>query len=49
MNNNLFKEYFTNYQNPSGTYKKLRKAEGEWNEDQVYLTKKMLNKMKKKH
>ena len=47
MNNNLFKEYFTNYQNPSGTYKKLRKAEGEWNEDQVYLIKKMLNKMKK--
>ena len=47
INNNLFKEYFTNYRNPSDAYKKLRKAEGEWNEDQVYLIKKMLNKMKK--
>ena len=27
-------------------YKKLREAEGEWNEDQVYLIKKMLNKTK---
>ena len=27
-------------------YKKLHEAEGEWNEDQVYLIKKMLNKTK---
>ena len=45
-NNLLFKEYFTNYRSPGDMYKKLREAEGEWNEDQVYLIKKMLNKTK---
>ena len=44
----LFKEYFTNYQSPSDMYKKLRMTEGERNEDQVYVIKKMLNKMKQK-
>ena len=47
INNKLFKQYFTNYQNPSYMYKKLREAEGEINEDQVYLIKEVLNRMKK--
>ena len=38
----MFKEYFTNYRSPSDMYKKLREAEGEWNEEQ-----KVFNKMKK--
>ena len=45
----MFKEYFTNYQNPSDMYKKLRMTEGQGNEDQVYVIKKVLDKMKKKH
>ena len=36
-----------NYQIPSDLYKKLSSTEGERNEDQVYVIKKMLNKMKK--
>ena len=28
MNNELFKNYFTDYRSPSNMYKKLRKAEG---------------------
>ena len=32
--NNLFKNYFTNYQGPSDMYKKLCKTEGKKNEDQ---------------
>ena len=47
MKNGLFKEYFTNYQSPSDMYKKLRDTGGK-NEDQVYLIKEVLNKMKKK-
>ena len=47
MNNKLFKEYFTNYLNPSYMYKKLRETEGERNEDRVYLIKEVLNRMKK--
>ena len=43
----LFKEYFTNYQSPSDMYKKLRMTEGERNEDQIYVIKKVLDKMKK--
>ena len=37
INNELFKEYFTNYQNPSDMYKKLREAEGEWNKKRVFF------------
>ena len=47
INNKLFKEYFTNYQNPSDMYKKLREAGGEKNENQVCLIKKVLNRTKK--
>ena len=47
INNKLFKEHFTNYQSPSDMYKKLRETEGTGNENQVYLIKPMLNKMKK--
>ena len=43
----MFKKYFTNYQSSSDMYKKLRETEGERNEDQVYVIKKVLNKMKK--
>ena len=46
VNNKLFKEYFTHYLSPSDMYKKLRETDGERNEDQVYVIKKMLNKMK---
>ena len=48
INNELFKEYFTNYQSPSNMYKKLRETEGIRNEDRVYLIKQVLKKMKKK-
>ena len=43
----MFKHNFTNYQNPSDMYKKLRKTEGEINEDQVYSIKKILDEIKK--
>ena len=43
----LFKEYFTYYRNLSDMYEKLRMTEGEKNEDQVYLIKKVLDKIKK--
>ena len=46
VNNKLFKEYFTHYLSPSDMYKKLRETDSERNEDQVYVIKKMLNKMK---
>ena len=46
INNELFKEYFTNYQNPSDMYKKLCAAEGEWNKKRVFFIKELLNKMK---
>ena len=45
--NKLYKEYFTIYQSRSHMYKKLRKTEGEKNEDQVYLIKEVLNRMEK--
>ena len=44
INNELFKEYFTNYQDPSDMYKKLRETEGTRNENRVYLIKEMVNK-----
>ena len=47
INNELFKKYFTNYQSPSDMYKKLRKVEGEKNENRVFLIREVLNKMKK--
>ena len=47
MNYKLFNEYFINYRSPSDMYKTLWVTEGERNEDQVYVIKKMLNKMKK--
>ena len=47
ISNELFKKYFTNYQSPSDTYKKLRETEGERNENQVYLVKLGLDRMKK--
>ena len=47
MNYKLFNEYFINYRSPSEMYKTLWVTEGERNEDQVYVIKKMLNKMKK--
>ena len=43
----MFKHNFTNYQNPSDMYKKLRETEGEINEDQVYSIKKILDEIKK--
>ena len=43
----MFKEHLTNYQSPSDMYKKLRMKEGERNEQQVYVIKKVLDKMKK--
>ena len=33
ISNELLKKYFTNYQSPSDTYKKLRETEGERNEN----------------
>ena len=43
----IVKKYFTNYQSPSDMYKKLGKAEGKKNEDQLYAIIKVLDKMKK--
>ena len=48
IKNELFKEYFTNHQNPNDMYKKLHDTGGKKNDDQVYLIKEVLNKMKKK-
>ena len=47
INNELFEKYFTNYQSPGDMYKKLGKAEREWNEERVFLIRNVLNKMKK--
>ena len=43
----MLKKYFTNYRSPSDMYKKIREIEGKKNGDQVYLIKKVLNRMKK--
>ena len=47
INDSLFKCYFSKYQNPSDMYKKLRETNGKKNEDQIYLIKEILDKMKK--
>ena len=47
IKNKLFKKYFTTYQSRSDMYKKLCETEGERNEDQIYLIKEVLNRMKK--
>ena len=47
INNELLNRYFTNYRSSSDMYKRLCKTEGERNEDQVSVIKKVLNKMKK--
>ena len=44
INNELVKKYFTDYRRPS----ELHETESKKNEDQVYLIKEVLNKMKKK-
>ena len=43
----MFKKYFTDYQSPSDMYKKLRETEGTRNENQIFLIKEVLNRMKK--
>ena len=43
----MLKHYFTDYQNPSDMYKKLRETKGKRNEDQVYSIKEILDKIKK--
>ena len=48
ISNLLFKHYFTDYQNPSDMYKKLRETKGKRNEDQVYSIKEILDKIKRK-
>ena len=48
INNLLFKYYFTNYQNPSDIYEKLRETKGKRNEDQVYSIREVLNKIKER-
>ena len=47
INNDLFKNYFTNYRSPSGMYGKLIEKKGTVNEYRVYLIKEALTKMKK--
>ena len=47
IKNELFTKYYTDYRSPSDMYKKLHETEGKKNEDQVYLIKKVLNRMKK--
>ena len=43
----MFQYYFSKYQNPSDMYKKLHETKGKRNEDQVYLIKEILDKIKK--
>ena len=45
--NSAFQYHFNKYQDPSDMYKKLRETEDTKNEAQVYLIKKILNKIKK--
>ena len=47
INNELFQEYFTNYQSRSDMYKRLGQTKGALNEHRVYLIKKVLTKIKK--
>ena len=48
ISNGLFREYVTNYRNPSDMYEELRETKGAVNENRVDLIKKVLAKMKKK-
>ena len=43
----MFQYYFSKYKNPSDMYKKLHETKGKTNEDQVYLIKEILDKIKK--
>ena len=47
INNELFQEYFTDYQSPSNVYKKLSKTEGVVNEVWVYSIKKVWSKLQR--
>ena len=47
INNELFKEYFTDYQSPSNMYKKLSETEGAVNEVRVDSIKKVLSKLQR--
>ena len=47
INNLMFQYYFSKYQNLNDMYKKLREPKGKRNEDQVYLIKEILDKIKK--
>ena len=47
INNELFKEYFTDYQSLSNMYKKLSETEGAVNEVQVGSIKKVLSKLER--
>ena len=47
INNELFKEYFNDYESPSNMYKKLSKKEGAVNEVRADLIKKVLTKLKR--
>ena len=42
----MFKNYFANYQSPSDMYKKLCDTKGKKNNDQVYLIKEVLDRLK---
>ena len=48
INNELVKYYFSKYQNPCDMYKKICKAKGKENEDQVYSINEILDKIKNK-
>ena len=47
INNELFKEYFTDYQNSSNMYKKLSKIEGPANKVRIDSIKKVLSKLQR--
>ena len=47
INNELFKEYFTDYKSPSNMYKKLCETEGAVNEVRVDSIKKILSKLQR--
>ena len=46
INNELLKEYFTDYQSPSNMYKKLRKTEGASKTESTNEIKGVINKKK---
>ena len=47
INNELFKKYFTDYQNPSNMYKKLSETKGAVNEVRVDSIKKVLSTLQR--